>query len=153
NDLLESGKVEPANVGWMLTATALVMLMTPGLSFFYGGMVRQKNVISTLLQSFIALAVVSLIWVAFGFSLAFGDSVGGVVGDPRTFFMLRNVTSEVHPTLSPTIPLSLFMLFQLKFAVITPALITGAFAERVKFTSYVLFMVVFTIFVYAPLAH
>jgi Amt family ammonium transporter len=153
NDLLTTGKVDAANVAWMLTATALVMLMTPGLSFFYGGMVRGKNVISTLLQSFIALAVVSLLWVTFGFSLAFGDSLGGIIGDPRTFLMLRGVTSEVHPALSPTIPLSLFVLFQLKFAVITPALITGAFAERVRFSAYVLFMVLFTIFIYAPLAH
>jgi Amt family ammonium transporter len=153
NDLLKTGKFDSGNVAWMLTATALVMLMTPGLAFFYGGMVRGKNVISTLLQSFIALAVVSLVWVVVGFSLVFGDSLGGVVGDPRTFFMLRGVTSEVHATLSPTIPLSLFVLFQLKFAIITPALITGAFAERVRFTSYVLFMVLFTIFIYAPLAH
>ena len=152
NDILTAGKVDTANVAWMLTATALVMLMTPGLSFFYGG-VRGKNVISTLLQSFIALAVISLIWVVFGFSLVFGDSIGGVIGDPRTFLMLRGVTSEVHPALSPTIPLSLFALFQLKFAIITPALITGAFAERVRFSAYVLFMCLFTIFIYAPLAH
>jgi ammonium transporter, Amt family len=153
NDLLTAGPVDTANVAWMLTAAALVMLMTPGLSFFYGGMVRGKNVISTLLQSFISLAVISLVWVVFGFSLAFGDSIGGVIGDPRTFFMLKGVTSQVHPDLSPTIPLSLFVLFQLKFAVITPALITGAFAERVKFTAYVLFMVLFSIVIYAPLAH
>jgi Amt family ammonium transporter len=153
NDLLIAGEVDRANVAWMLTAAALVMLMTPGLSFFYGGMVRGKNVISTLLQSFIALAVISLVWVTFGFSLAFGDSIGGIIGDPRTFFMMQGVTSETHPALSPTIPLSLFVLFQLKFAVITPALITGAFAERVRFTSYVLFMVLFSIVIYAPLAH
>ncbi len=153
NDLAKAGKVDAANVAWMLTATGLVMLMTPGLSFFYGGMVRGKNVISTMLQSFIALAVISLVWVVFGFSLAFGDSIGGVVGDPRTFFLLRGVTSEVHASLSPTIPLSLFALFQLKFAVITPALITGAFAERVRFSAYVLFMVLFSILIYAPLAH
>ncbi|MDX2088309.1 MAG: ammonium transporter [Kofleriaceae bacterium] len=153
NDLLKTGPFDRGDAAWMLTATALVMLMTPGLAFFYGGMVRGKNVISTLLQSFIALAVVSLVWVVVGFSLVFGDSIGGFIGDPRTFFMLRDVTSEVHPTLSPTIPLSLFVLFQLKFAIITPALITGAFAERVRFSAYVLFMVLFTIFIYAPLAH
>ncbi len=153
NDVMKAGKVDAANVAWMLTATGLVMLMTPGLSFFYGGMVRGKNVISTMLQSFIALAVISLVWVVFGFSLAFGDSIGGVIGDPRTFFLLRGVSSEVHASLSPTIPLSLFVLFQLKFAVITPALITGAFAERVRFSAYVLFMVLFSILIYAPLAH
>ncbi len=153
NDVMKAGKVDAANVAWMLTATGLVMLMTPGLSFFYGGMVRGKNAISTMLQSFIALAVISLIWVVFGFSLAFGDSIGGVIGDPRTFFLFRGVTSEVHGALSPTIPLSLFALFQLKFAVITPALITGAFAERVRFSAYLLFMVLFSILIYAPLAH
>jgi Amt family ammonium transporter len=153
NDLLKTGTVDAANIAWMLTATGLVMLMTPGLSFFYGGMVRGKNVISTLLQSFIALAIVSLIWVTVGFSLVFGTSIGGIVGDPRTYFMLQGVTSEVHPTLSPTIPLSLFVLFQLKFAIITPALITGAFAERVRFSAYVVFMALFTLVIYAPLAH
>ena len=154
NDLTTMGKtVELANVAWMLTASGLVMLMTPGLSFFYGGMVRGKNVISTMLQSLIALAVISLVWVVFGFSLAFGHSFHGVIGDPRTFFFLQGVTSDPHPALSPTIPLSLFVLFQLKFAIITPALITGAFAERVRFSAYVLFMVLFSVVIYAPLAH
>ncbi len=147
------GKVELGDVAWMLTATGLVMLMTPGLSFFYGGMVRGKNVISTMLQSFIALAVISLVWVVVGFGLAFGPDVGGVIGDPRGFLLLRGMTSEPHAALSPTIPLSLFALFQLKFAIITPALITGAFAERVRFSAYLLFMVLFTVVIYAPLAH
>lgn len=137
----------------MLTATALVMLMTPGLSFFYGGMVRGKNVISTLLQSFIALAVTTLVWVTVGFSLAFGDSIGGIIGNPSTFLMMRGVGAAPHPDLSPTIPLGLFALFQLKFAVITPALVTGAFAERVRFKAYLAFMVLFTIVIYCPLAH
>lgn len=146
----------PAQVGdiaWMLTASALVMLMTPGLAFFYAGMVRSKNVISTLLQSFIALAVVSLLWIVLGFSLAFGDSLGGIIGDPRTFFFFRGVGNDTHLALSPTIPLSLFALFQLKFAIITPALITGAFAERVRFSAYLLFMCLYSVVVYAPLAH
>ena len=137
----------------MLTATGLVLLMTPGLSFFYGGMVRFKNVVSTMLQSFVALGVISLLWVVVGFSLAFGDSLGGVVGNPLTFFMLDGVGAATHPDLSPTIPLLLFALFQLKFAIITPALITGAFAERVRFSSYLLFMILFSLFIYAPLAH
>jgi ammonium transporter, Amt family len=141
------------DTAWMLTATGLVMLMTPGLSFFYGGMVRGKNVISTMLQSFIALAVVSIVWVVAGFSLIFGESVGGIIGSPATFFMLHGVGAAPHAELSPTIPLALFALFQLKFAVITPALITGSFAERVRFSAYVLFMVLFTIFIYAPIAH
>ncbi len=155
NPFLETGgaHVETGDVAWMLTATGLVMLMTPGLSFFYGGMVRSKNVISTMLQSFIALAVVSLLWVIVGFSLAFGEDCGGIIGDPRSFFMLQHVTGAPNAALSPTIPFSLFALFQLKFAVITPALITGAFAERVRFSSYLLFICLFSLVVYPPLAH
>jgi Amt family ammonium transporter len=145
--------INPGDTAWMLTATALVLLMTPGLSFFYGGMVDRKNVLSTMLQSFIAMGIVSLLWVTVGFSLAFGDSRGGLIGDPRTFFMFRNVGEATHPTLSPTIPLALFALFQLKFAIITPALITGAFAERVRFSSYMLFVCLFSLFIYCPLAH
>ena len=147
------GPIAPGDVAWMLTATGLVLLMTPGLSFFYGGMVRFKNVVSTMLQSFVALGVISLLWVVVGFSLAFGDSLGGVIGNPLTFFMLDGVGGATHPDLSPTIPLLLFALFQLKFAIITPALITGAFAERVRFSSYLLFMILFSVFIYSPLAH
>ncbi len=145
--------INTADTAWLLTATALVLLMTPGLSFFYGGMVRLKNVVSTLLQSFIAMAVISLLWVVVGFSLSFGESFHGLIGDPRTFFMFSGVGGDTHPDLAPTIPLMLFALFQLKFAIITPALITGAFAERVRFKAYVLFMVLFTLVIYAPLAH
>lgn len=153
NALTPGGPANGADVAWMLTASALVLLMTPGLSFFYGGMVQPKNVISTMLQSFVAMAVVSLLWVAVGFSLAFGHSIGGIIGDPRTFFFFQHVGADTDPALAPTIPLILFALFQLKFAIITPALITGSFAERVRFSSYVLFMCLFTIFIYAPLAH
>jgi Amt family ammonium transporter len=147
------GPVNPGDVAWMLTATGLVLLMTPGLSFFYGGMVRTKNVVSTMLQSFVAMAVISILWIVVGFSLAFGDSLHGLIGDPRTFFMFTRVGAATHPDLAPTIPLILFALFQLKFAIITPALITGSFAERVRFTSYLLFMCLFSVFIYAPLAH
>ncbi|HZP48609.1 MAG TPA: ammonium transporter [Vicinamibacterales bacterium] len=147
------GPVNSGDVAWMLTATGLVLLMTPGLSFFYGGMVRTKNVVSTMLQSFVAMAVISILWIVVGFSLAFGTSVHGLVGDPRTFFMFTHVGTATHPDLAPTIPLILFALFQLKFAIITPALITGSFAERVRFTSYLLFMCLFSVFIYAPLAH
>jgi Amt family ammonium transporter len=149
----QGGPVSAADTAWILTATALVLLMTPGLSFFYGGMVRLKNVVSTLLQSVMAMAVISLLWVVVGFSLSFGDSIHGLIGDPRTFFMFSGVGGETHPDLAPTIPLLLFALFQLKFAIITPALITGAFAERVRFKAYVIFMVLFSVFIYAPLAH
>ena len=147
------GPINPGDVAWMLTATGLVLLMTPGLSFFYGGMVRTKNVVSTMLQSFVAMGVISILWIVVGFSLAFGDSLGGVIGDPRTFFMFTRVGALTHPSLAPTIPLVVFALFQLKFAIITPALITGSFAERVRFTSYLLFMCLFSVFIYSPLAH
>jgi Amt family ammonium transporter len=150
---LKSAPYNPADVAWILTATALVLFMTPGLSFFYGGMVSSGNVISTMLQSFICLGVISLLWVGVGFSLSFGESIGGFIGNPLTYFMFRGVGAETHPTLSPTVPLLLFALFQLKFAVITPALITGSFAERVRFSSYLIFISLFSLFVYAPLAH
>src|SRR4051812_33179035 len=144
--------VNSGDVAWMLTASALVLLMTPGLSFFYGGMVSFKNVVSTMLQSVVALGVISLVWVLVGFSLAFGDSVGSVIGNPLTFFMFDGV-GEATSTLAPTIPLMVYALFQLKFAIITPALITGSFAERVRFSSYLLFIVLFSLFIYSPLAH
>ena len=147
------GALVAGDVAWMLTATGLVLLMTPGLSFFYGGMVRSKNVVSTMLQSFVAMGVISILWIVVGFSLAFGDSVHGLIGNPATFFMFTRVGAQTHPDLAPTIPLVLFALFQLKFAIITPALITGSFAERVRFTGYLLFMCLFSVFIYSPLAH
>ncbi|MCC8070929.1 MAG: ammonium transporter [Bacteroidales bacterium] len=152
-----------ANVAWMITATIFVLMMTPGLSFFYGGMVKAKNVISTMLQSFIVMGFVSVIWVIFGFGLAFGNDVGHVIGNPADFFMfdhvgVKNVTSPATDTTqiglaTTTIPLALFALFQMKFAIITPSLITGSFAERVKFSGYLLFMALWVVFVYCPLAH
>lgn len=141
------------DIAWMLAASALVLLMTPGLAYFYGGMIDTKNIISTMLQSFIAMGVISVLWVVVGFSLAFGDSINGIVGDPRTFFMFQNVLDGKPWSLAPTIPLVLFAFFQLKFAIITPALITGTFAERIKFKSYVVFLVLFSLLIYAPLAH
>src|SRR6267154_1493281 len=145
--------IDKADTAWMIVATAFVLFMTPGLSFFYGGMVSFKNVISTMLQSFIALGVISLLWYLVGFSLAFGDSIGGFIGNPTTFFAFHNVGLGPHPLLAPTFPFLLFALFQLKFAIITPALITGSFAERVKFTSYLIFMCLFSLLIYCPLAH
>ncbi len=149
--------VNPGDLAWMLTSTALVLLMTPGLSFFYGGMVNPKNIISTILQSFVAMGIVSLLWVLVGFSLAFGDSIGGahtgLIGNPATFFMLNNVTAGINKDLAPTIPLALFAIFQMKFAIITPALITGSFAGRVRFRAYILFIILFVLFVYTPIAH
>ncbi|MGW8316081.1 MAG: ammonium transporter [Bacteroidales bacterium] len=153
----DTSAIDPGDVAWMLTATALVFLMTPGLGFFYGGMVKPKNVISTILQSFIAMGLISVLWVVFGFSLAFGESVGGegygFFGNPATYFMFRGVGGAPDPEFAATIPLALFALFQLKFAIITPALFTGSFAGRVRFTALMIFMVLFMIFIYCPLAH
>lgn len=148
-----SSSIDTGDTAWMLVACAFVLLMTPGLSFFYGGMVNKKSVISTMLQSFIALGVVSVLWVIVGFSLAFGDSIGGFIGNPLTYFNFRNVGSEPNPDFASTIPFLVFAMFQLKFAIITPALITGSLAERVRFRSYILFMVLFSLFIYSPLAH
>ncbi len=143
-------KFNAANVAWMITATIFVLMMTPGLSFFYGGMVGRKNVISTILQSFIAMGIISIVWVVFGFSLSFGADVGGLglIGSPTEFFMFRDVGAKVNTTLAPTIPLALFAIFQMKFAIITPSLITGAFAERVRFSAYLVFMILFCVFIY-----
>lgn len=144
---------DAADTAWMLSATGLVLIMTPGLAFFYGGMVNKKNVISTMFQSFICMAIITVIWVVFGFSLAFGNSIHGIIGDPRTFFMMKGMLGNQTWKLAPTIPLLLFAMYQLKFAIITPALITGAFAERIRFNSYVVFICLFFVFIYAPLAH
>jgi ammonium transporter, Amt family len=147
--------INSGDVAWMLTASALVLLMTPGLAYFYGGMIDTKNIISTMLQSFVAMGVISVVWVVVGFSLAFGTDVNGwgFIGDPASFFMFNNVLDGAPWSLAPTIPLVLFAIFQLKFAIITPALITGTFAERVRFKSYILFIVLFSLLIYAPLAH
>ena len=145
--------IDSGDTAWMIVASAFVLLMTPGLSFFYGGMVSKKNIISTMLQSFIALGVVSILWVLVGFSLAFGDSIGGIIGNPLTYFAFNNVGLEPNSDFSSTIPFLLFALFQLKFAIITPALITGSFAGRVRFRSYIFFMVLFSLLIYSPLAH
>ena len=146
-------KLDTGDTAWMLTATGLVLLMTPGLGFFYGGMVGKKNVISTVLQSFMAMVVVTVLWVVVGFGLCFGPSIHGFIGNPTSNMFFQGVNANSAWELAPTIPFILFSLFQAKFAIITPALITGAFAERVRFWAYLLFMVLFIIFVYAPLCH
>src|SRR4029079_15503236 len=128
-------------------------LMTPGLAFFYGGMVHRKNVISTMIKSMVAAGVISVLWVVVGYSLAFGDSIGGVIGNPLTHLGFRGVASGEPWVGAPTIPKTLFSLFQLMFAIITPALVVGAVAERIRFTSYILFIALFSVLVYAPLAH
>lgn len=164
-DMPELTPQQYANMAWMITTTIFVLMMTPGLAFFYGGMVRAKNVISTMLQSFIVMGVVSVIWVVFGFGLSFGNDIYGIIGNPMDFFMLKGVGAEnLYPNEGglnltqqdlavTTIPLALFALFQMKFAIITPSLITGSFAERVKFSGYLIFMILWVIVVYCPLAH
>jgi Amt family ammonium transporter len=128
------------------------MLMTPGLALFYGGMVRRKNVLGTVMQSFIALGVISVQWVLFGYSLAFGPDIGHVIGGLQ-WAGLRGVGLEPNPDYAATVPHQLFMVFQMMFAVITPALITGAFAERFRFKTYLVFLILWSTFVYAPIAH
>lgn len=148
-----AGVYNSADIAWVLIATALVFLMTPGLAFFYGGMVHRKNVISTMIKSTVAAGVVTVIWITFGYSLCFGDSIGGFVGNPLTHLFFKDVNNGSPWGLAPSIPKTLFSVFQLMFAIITPGLVVGALAERVKFTSYILFIVLFSILVYAPLAH
>ena len=145
--------IDAGDTAWMVVASAFVLLMTPGLAFFYGGMVHRKHVISTMLQSFVALGVISVLWVLVGFSLCFGDSLGGIVGNPLTFLAFRGVGLSPNEAFAGTIPFLLFALFQLKFAIITPALITGSMAGRVRFRAYILFMVLFALVVYPPLCH
>lgn len=146
----DEGKYNAADIAFVLICTALVFLMTPGLAFFYGGMVHRKNVLSTMIKSVVAAGVITVLWVVVGFSLAFGDTIGGIIGNPTTFFFFQGVNSG--PAWG-TIPLSLFAVFQLMFAIITPGLVVGAVAERIRFTSYILFIVLFALFVYSPLAH
>ncbi len=149
----DDGKYNSADIVWIIVATSLVFLMTPGLAFFYGGMVHRKNVLSTMIKSVAAAGVVSVLWVVVGFSLCFGDSVSGFIGNPSTHFFFKNVVSHAPWSLAPTIPFVLFSLFQLMFAIITPGLVVGAVAERIKFTSYILFIALFSLLVYAPIAH
>lgn len=147
------GKYSSADITWMLVATALVFLMTPALAFFYGGMVHRKNILSTMMKSIVATGVVTIVWVVVGYSLCFGDSIGGFIGNPATHFLFKGVSSGAPWSMAPTIPLTLFALFQLMFAIITPGLVVGAVAERIRFTSYTLFIVLFSLLVYAPIAH
>jgi len=145
--LLDSG-----DIAWVVTATAMVMIMTPALGFFYGGLVRRKNLVSTISQCFAIFAVVSLVWAFWGYSLALGPSVSGFIGSFENVF-LNNVGEAPNPGYSATIPALLYMAFQLKFAAITPALIIGAFAERIRFKSLMVFIILWTTFIYCPIAH
>jgi len=145
-------KVDSGDTAWLLISTALVMLMTPGLALFYGGMVRSKNVLGTIMQSFIALGVITIQWVVYGYSLAFGPDIGHIIGSLK-WIGLRGVGLDPYPDYAATVPHQAFMIFQMMFAVITPALITGAIAERFKFKTYLVFLILWATFVYDPLAH
>ena len=140
------------DTAFMLVSAALVMLMTPGLALFYGGMVRSKNVLATIMESFILLGVISVLWAIYGYSLAFGPDVGHFIGN-LDWVGLAGVGFEPFKAYSETIPHQTFMIYQAMFAVITPALITGAFAERMKFSSFLVFMVLWFTIVYCPVAH
>lgn len=141
-------KFDPGDTAWLLLSSALVLLMTPGLALFYGGMVRRKNVLSTLMHSMAAIPILSVKWALFGYSLAFGASHGGFIGG-LDYLGLRGLVTEAHGT----VPALAFVVFQMMFAVITPALISGAFAERMKFSAYVVFILAWSTFVYDPVAH
>ena len=150
----DGGKIDTGDTAWMLASTALVMIMLPGLALFYGGLVRRKNVLSTIMHSFFGLALVSVVWVVVGFSLAFGPDVNGwgLIGN-LDYIGFINVGLTPSPIYATTIPFILFGAFQLMFAAITPALITGAFAERKRFGAFVLFTVLWSLLVYSPIAH
>ncbi len=147
-----SVRIDAGDTAWILISAALVMLMTPGLAMFYGGMVRRKNVLGTIMHSFIAIALVSLQWILFGYSLSFGPDVKGLIGN-LSWVGLNGVGMTPNADYAPTIPHLLFMAYQMMFAVITPALISGAFAERMKFSAFLIFTVVWTTIVYDPVAH
>jgi len=150
---LNSTAINYGDCAWVMISAALVLLMTPGLAFFYGGMVRGKNVLSVLMQSFVAAGLVSVLWAVVGYSLAFGPDHSGIIGD-FSWFGLNGVSMySPNPAYAPTIPHLLFMMFQMMFAIITPALISGAVVERMKFSSYFLFTLLWSLLVYCPMAH
>ena len=144
--------INSGDTAFVLICAAMVCFMTPGLAFFYGGLVRKKNMLTIMMQSFIAMGVVALIWFVCGFSLAFGTDVNGVIGNFQYAF-LNGVGMEPSATYAPTIPFAVFFLFQLMFAIITPALITGAFADRMTFKGYLIFLSLWSLLVYVPCAH
>jgi len=141
-----------ADTAFVLVSAALVMLMTPGLALFYGGMVRSKNILATLMENFILLGVVGVLWALWGYSLAFGPDLGHFIGN-LDYLGLMGVGTEPFKAYSETIPHQTFMIYQAMFAIITPALITGAFAERMKFSAFLVFMVLWVTLVYCPVAH
>src|SRR5581483_2974001 len=144
--------IDTGDTAWMLASAALVLLMTPGLALFYGGMVRKKNVLGTIMQSMIMIALVSIQWVLFGYSLSFGPDQGGIIGS-LAWVGLKGVGLAPNPDYAATMPHQAFMIYQAMFAIITPALITGAFAERMKFSTFLVFSLLWATLVYDPLAH
>jgi ammonium transporter, Amt family len=144
--------INPADTVWILVSTAMVMLMTPGVALFYGGMVRSKNVLSTIMMSFMSLGIISILWALYGYSLAFGTDIGGVIGG-FDYVGLRGVGQSPSPVYASTVPHLSFMIFQMMFAIITVALITGAVVERVKFSAILIFSVLWFTLVYCPIAH
>jgi len=144
--------ISAADTAFILAAAGLVLLMTPGLALFYAGMVRSKNVLGTIMQSFIMISIISIEWVYIGYTMSFGPDIGGFIGD-FSWFALNGVTNEPSPTYATTIPQTVFMIYQCMFAVITPALITGAFAERVRFAPFAVFSLLWSILVYNPVCH
>jgi Amt family ammonium transporter len=149
----DTSKYVTGDITWVLISTALVFLMTPGLAFFYGGMVNRKNVLSTMIKSFVAAGIVTVLWITVGYGMSFGTTISGIIGNPMSHLFYKGVVSGAPWAGGPTIPLTLFSLFQLMFAIITPALVVGAVAERVRFTSYALFIVLFCVFIYFPVCH
>ncbi|WGS64003.1 ammonium transporter [Marinitoga aeolica] len=143
---------DTGNTAFMLLATSLVMLMTPGLAFFYGGLVSRKNVLTIMMQSFVSMGWTTILWVAFGFTMSFGNDIGGIIGNFKYLF-LHGISTTTPFGANTGIPMIVFVAYQMMFAIITPALITGAFADRVKFKAYMLFLTVWLIFVYFPLVH
>ena len=146
-------KTDTGDTAWILTCAALVLMMTiPGLFLFYGGLVRRKNVLGTIMHSFIIVGVISVQWALWGYTLAFGNDIGGIIGD-LSWLGLKGVGADPNADYAATVPHAAFMVFQMMFAIITPALITGAFAERAKFSSFLVFIVLWATFIYDPLAH
>ena len=140
------------DTAWVLMSAALVMLMTPAVGYFYGGMVRKKNLLSTLMLSFSALGLISVQWIFYGYSLSFGPDLHGLIGN-LDWVGLHGVGQKIFAGYAPTISHEAFMLFQMMFAIITPALITGAFVERIKFSSFIIFSLIWATIVYDPIAH
>jgi ammonium transporter, Amt family len=150
---LKTPVFDSGDIAWMIVASALVLLMTPGLAFFYGGLVGKKNVISTMFQSFLAMVVIAILWVVVGYGLCFGPTIEGFIGNPMENLFFQGINDSTSWVLSPTVPIILFAIYQMMFAIITPALVTGSFAERIRLSPYIVFLVLFMLFVYAPVAH